>query len=152
MVTNLVAYSQTSGCERTEENVNRICDCAGRLVPKVAFGRGPAMTPEERNGRIAMLGASLLTLVAVSWASLGLWRVGTDLEWAGDFFIQEGFLSHWQVWIGAAVGAEYTSWRLTRYAAIARAPGAGRVRVIDVPRELAVNEIAVRNDPVLESI
>ena len=82
------------------------------------YGRRPEMTPEERSGRIALLGASLLTLVAISCAALGLWRIGTDLEWAGEFFIQEGFLSHWQVWIGAAVGMEYTSWWLTRYAGI----------------------------------
>jgi hypothetical protein len=78
------------------------------------------MTVEEKNGRIAMLGASLLTLVAISCASLGLWRVGTDLDWAGDFVIRDGFLSHWQVWIGCAAGAQYTSWRLARRAGIAR--------------------------------
>jgi len=78
-------------------------------------GRGPLMTREERNSRIAMLSAGLLTLVAISCASLGLWRMGTDLDWAGDFVFQQGFLSHWQVWIGAAVGVQYASWRLTRY-------------------------------------
>jgi hypothetical protein len=88
------------------------------MVEKTRFGRGAAMMPEERNGRIAMLGASLLTFVAISCAALGLWRVGTDMEWAGDFVIQEGFLSHWQVWIGAAVAVQYTSYWLTRYAGI----------------------------------
>jgi hypothetical protein len=100
--------------------MNRICDGVRRLAAKIGFGPGPAMTPEERNGRIAMLSASLLTLVAISCASLGLWRVGTDLEWAGDFVIQNGFLSHWQVWLGAAIGLEYASWWLTRYAATMR--------------------------------
>jgi len=63
-----------------------------------------------------MLAASLLTLAAISCASLGLWRMGADLDWAGDFVFQNGFLSHWQVWIGAAVGIQYTSWRLSQYA------------------------------------
>jgi hypothetical protein len=67
-----------------------------------------------------MLSASLLTLVAIGFGSLGMWRIGTDLEWAGDFVIQEGFLSHWQVWIGAAVGVQYASWRLARYGGIVR--------------------------------
>jgi hypothetical protein len=71
-------------------------------------------------GRTATFSASLLTLIAISCGSLGLWRVGTDLEWAGDFFVQEGFLSHWQVWIGAAVGVQYSSWWLARYAGIVR--------------------------------
>jgi hypothetical protein len=61
-----------------------------------------------------MLAASLLTLVAISCASLGLWRMGADLDWAGEFVFRNGFLSHWQVWIGAAVGVQYTSWRLSR--------------------------------------
>jgi hypothetical protein len=100
--------------------MNRIYGGAGRMAAKVGFGRDPAMTPEEINGRIAMLSASLLTLVAIGFGSLGLWRMGTDLEWAGDFVVQEGLLSHWQVWIGAAVGVQYTSWWLARYAGIVR--------------------------------
>jgi hypothetical protein len=66
-------------------------------------------------GPIALLSAGLLTLVAVSCGSLGLWRMGADLQWASDFVIEDGFLSHWQVWIGT----QYTSWWLTRYAEIA---------------------------------
>jgi hypothetical protein len=81
---------------------------------------GRAITAEERNGRIAILSAGLLTLVAIGCGSLGLWRVGADLEWAGDFVIQDGLLSHWQVWVGAAIGMQYTSWWLVRYAGIRR--------------------------------
>ena len=55
-----------------------------------------------------------MTLIAISCASLGLWRVGSDLGWAGGFVLQKGLLSHWQVWIGAAVGVQYASARLTR--------------------------------------
>jgi hypothetical protein len=90
------------------------------MLTKIFPGLDRMMTIEEKNGRIAMLSASLLTLVAISCASLGLWRVGSDLDWAGDFVIQDGFLSHWQVWIGCAVGVQYTSWRLARHAGIAR--------------------------------
>jgi hypothetical protein len=61
-----------------------------------------------------------LTLVAIACGSLGLWRVGTDLEWAGDFVVQDGLLSHWQIWAGAAIGMQYTSWRLARYAGTLR--------------------------------
>ena len=89
------------------------------------------MTVEEKNGRVAMLSASLLTLVAISCASLGLWRVGTDLDWAGNFVIQDGFLSHWQVWIGSAVGVQYTSWRLARRVAIAHRREAEVARAAD---------------------
>jgi hypothetical protein len=87
------------------------------MVVKIRFGRGKVVTRRGgKNSRIATLTASLLTLVSISCASLGMWRIGTDLNWAGDFVFPSGFLSHWQVWIGAAVAIQYTGWRLTRYA------------------------------------
>src|ERR1017187_10430326 len=87
------------------------------MVVKVRFGRGPVITRRKgKNSRIARLAASLLTLMSISCASLGLWRVGTDLEWAGGFVFPQGFLSHWQVWIGAAAAVQYAAWRLARYA------------------------------------
>lgn len=73
-----------------------------------------ANPPEGKNNSIAILSASLLTLVAIGCVSMGLWRVGTDLDWAGGFVFQNGFLSHWQVCIGAAVAVQYASRRLTR--------------------------------------
>ena len=39
---------------------------------------------------------------------------------AADFIYHDGLLSHWQIWIGAAVAVQYTCWRLTRYARAAR--------------------------------
>jgi hypothetical protein len=88
---------------------------------EVRFGHGPAVVRRKgKNSRVAKLSASLLTLVAISCASLGLWRIGTDLDWAGDFVFQDGFLSHWQVWLGAAAGVQYASLRIARYARILR--------------------------------
>ena len=87
------------------------------MVVKIRFGRGPVVTRRKgKNSRIATLAASLLTLLSISCASLGMWRMGTDLEWAGDFVFPQGFLSHWQVWVGAAIAIQYLAWRLTRYA------------------------------------
>ncbi len=91
------------------------------MVVKARFGHGPVMVRRKgKSSRIAMLSASLLTLVAIGCASLGLWRMATDLDWAGDFVFRNGFLSHWQVWIGAAVGVQYASLRMARYARILR--------------------------------
>jgi hypothetical protein len=78
------------------------------------------MTQEEKYARMAVLSASLLTLIAIGCGSLGLWRVGTDLAWTESFVIQKGLLSHWQVWIGAAISTQYTSWWLVRYAGTLR--------------------------------
>ncbi len=33
---------------------------------------------------------------------LAAWRLGADLEWTGQFFVSNGVLSHWQVWLAAA--------------------------------------------------
>jgi hypothetical protein len=90
---------------------------SGFMVVKIRFGQGPkVMRRKGKNSRIATFSASLLTLVSISFASLGMWRVATDLDWAGDFVFSDGFLSHWQVWIGAASVVQYAAWRLTRYA------------------------------------
>jgi hypothetical protein len=90
------------------------------MVVKIRFGRGPVVTRRKgKNSRIAALAASFLTLASISCASLGMWRVGADLDWAGGFVFPDGFLSHWQVWIGAAVAIQYAGWRLTRYASTA---------------------------------
>jgi len=91
------------------------------MMVKVRFGRGPVVTRRKgKNSRLAMLGSSFLTLTAITGASLGLWRLGFDLNYAGAFFIEDGLLSHWQVWIAAAVLVQYLSWQLSRYARRAR--------------------------------
>jgi hypothetical protein len=95
------------------------------MVVKIRFGRGPVVSRRPgKNSRIATLAASLLTMVSIICASLGMWRIGTDLDWAGNFVFPDGFLSHWQVWIGAAIAVQYAGWRLVRHAkrAIAAEP------------------------------
>ena len=93
------------------------------MVVKIRFERRPVVSRRQgKNSRFARLAASLLTLVSISCASLGMWRVGTDVGWAGDFVFPSGFLSHWQVWIGVAFAVQYASWRLSRYARKARLP------------------------------
>jgi hypothetical protein len=52
-----------------------------------------------------------------------MWRIGTDLDWAGDFVFSRGLFSHWQVWIAAAIAVQYLSWRLGRYAGETISPG-----------------------------
>jgi len=85
-------------------------------APEGASNTAIASRPEEKSGGIALLARGLLTLLAVGCGSLGLWRMGTDLEWPMTLSFKTDFYSHWQVWIGAAAGAQYASWRLTRYA------------------------------------
>lgn len=93
------------------------------MVVKIRFGNGPVVSRRRgKNKRLAVLAASLLTLVSISFAALGFWRLGQDLDWAGAFFVEDGFLSHWQVWLGAAAALQYGAWQLTRYATAVPGP------------------------------
>jgi hypothetical protein len=95
------------------------------MVVKILFGGGTVVSRRLRKySRLATLAASLLTLASIICGSLALWRIGTDLEWAGDFAFPSGFLSHWQVWLGAAIAVQYVAWRLGRYARAAILPEA----------------------------
>jgi hypothetical protein len=91
------------------------------MVVKIRFGRGPVVARRKgKNSRIALLGAGFLTLVSICLASLGSWRFCQDIGIAGDFIFEDGFLSHWQVWIASAALTQYACWRLSRYAKQAR--------------------------------
>ncbi|MGI8991414.1 MAG: hypothetical protein ACR2I2_17760 [Bryobacteraceae bacterium] len=65
-----------------------------------------------------MFAASLLTLVSVTCFILGVWRLGSDLGFAGPFAIRDGLLSHLYVWLAAAVVLQFFSWKLTTYGRI----------------------------------
>jgi hypothetical protein len=60
-------------------------------------------------GQLANVLVALLTPAAVLALVMGLWRVGTDLGWAGAFLITAGFFSHWQVWIALSVALKMLS-------------------------------------------
>lgn len=48
----------------------------------------------------------VLDPAALAAFSLGLWRLGSDLNWTGNFFIGAGLFSHWQVWLALALSAK----------------------------------------------
>ena len=86
------------------------------MVVRIRLDRGHTVEHRGRNGRAARVAASVLTLIAICMAVFGVWRVAQDLGWAGDFVIAEGLLSHWQVWIGAAILLQWLALRLLTYA------------------------------------
>ena len=95
---------------------------------RIRFGRGPLVTRRKgKNSRIARLAASALTLASISFFVLAAWRLGMDLNLAGNFVFSTGILSHWQVWMAAAAATQYGCWRLTRYARQAWEPEAQEV-------------------------
>ena len=88
---------------------------------RIRFGRGSVVTRRKgKNARVALLGASFLTLVAICLAFMGFWRLFEDVDLAGDFVFASGILSHWQVWLAGACTIQYAAWRLTAYARVAR--------------------------------
>jgi hypothetical protein len=66
--------------------------------------------------------ASLLTLVAVACFILGVWKIFSELGWAGGFFVAGGALSHWQVWTGLGIVLQLLSFRINRRFARSRIP------------------------------
>ena len=58
--------------------------------------------------------ALFLTPFAAMEGALGTWRLATDLGWAGEFFVNSGLLSHWQVWFAIAAFTQVTAVSLNR--------------------------------------
>jgi len=87
------------------------------MIVRIRFGRGPQVEKRKgKNSRVAWLAAGLLTLVSVNCLVLGIWRLGVDFGWAGDFvFPPTSFLSHWQIWLLLSLLIELAAWRLNRY-------------------------------------
>lgn len=86
------------------------------MIVRIRFGRGPVVTRKKgKNARIALLGGSLLTLVAICLAFMGFWRLLGDVDLASEFIYTEGLFSHWQIWLGSAGAIQYAAWRLTQY-------------------------------------
>ena len=86
------------------------------MVVRIRFARGPLV----RKGRIKnayslQIVATLLTLVSIGTALMGVWKVSADMGWAQAFAIDAGTFSHAQVWLALATAAQAGSWRLTRY-------------------------------------
>jgi len=69
-----------------------------------------------RNRELASVAAALLTPAAAMALVLGVWRLGSDLKWTGEFAIRRGIFSHWQVWIGMAGLLQACASILNRYA------------------------------------
>jgi hypothetical protein len=86
------------------------------MVVRIRFGRGSRVALRKRtNARLALLTASLLTLIAICLTFMGFWRLFRDLDLAGEFIFTTGILSHWQVWLAAAAGIQFGAWSLRDY-------------------------------------
>ncbi len=83
---------------------------------RIRFRLGPKVARRlARNREFAAITAALLTPAAVVALVLGIWRLGYDLKWTGEFAISNGLFSHWQVWIATAVLLQTCASILNRY-------------------------------------
>ena len=97
---------------RIAENIQPLWNWAGAA--------GSIHLPRASRGvrRFVRTGSDVLSFVldpaALAAFSLGLWRLGSDLGWTGNFFIDHGFFSHWQVWLALAMTAKLVHFGLRR--------------------------------------
>ncbi len=83
---------------------------------RVRFRLGPRLTRHvARHREAALLVGTLLSPAALMALALGCWRLGSDLNWTGEFAISRGLFSHWQVWIALACGLQTCASILNRY-------------------------------------
>lgn len=86
------------------------------MIVRIRFGRGTTVARRTaRVSRAALVLSTFATLGAISCGTFGIWRLGHDLGWAGDFVFTSGLLSHWQVWLLAAGVLQYGAWQLARF-------------------------------------
>jgi len=76
------------------------------MIVRLRLKHGPAIrracSKPVNNQELAQGAAVLLTPASVALASLGLWRLGSDLGFTSDFAFRDGFFSNWLVWIAGA--------------------------------------------------
>ena len=86
------------------------------MVVRIRFARGPLVRKGTvKNAHSLQIVATLLTLVSIGTALMGVWKVSADMSWAQAFAIEAGTFSHSQVWLALAAVSQAASWRLTRY-------------------------------------
>jgi hypothetical protein len=84
------------------------------LVPRT-YAIEPAVRKLiDQPRRYAPVVSYLLTPVALVAYMLAFWRLGADLNWMGEFFISQGLLSRWQVWLALAIATQLAAKELNR--------------------------------------
>ena len=86
------------------------------MLIRIRLGkRLPVSSKRAKNRRAAQAIAVLLKPAALVACVLGFWRIAADFNWAGNFAIPSGLLSHWQFWLGGAAVLQVCSHALNRY-------------------------------------
>lgn len=94
-----------------EPAVARSTSAVATKTASVAIRIQPAITRTADVSNQAAAFASVLLLTPGSLIAFvfGMWRLGQDLGFAGNFVISEGLFSHWLVWIALSIGLKATA-------------------------------------------
>ncbi len=85
------------------------------MIVRIRLKSGrPIQRKRGKNRHVASGLAALLIPLALMAYVLGLWRLASDMGFAGEFGIT-GLFSHWQIWIPVAVLLQMTAAALNRY-------------------------------------
>jgi hypothetical protein len=86
------------------------------LVPRTYAFEPAVRKLMDQPRRYAPVVSYLMTPVALVAYVLAFWRLGADLNWVGEFFISQGLLSRWQVWLVLAIATQFAAKELNRRA------------------------------------
>ena len=93
-----------------------------RVILRIRTAPEKRLVPGRRpNRRLASLGISLVSPLALLCFAVCLWRWSYDLAWTGRFLVDSGILFHWQVWFIAGALLQLLVVWLGRYAELSRA-------------------------------
>jgi len=62
---------------------------------------------------VRLAGFFLMPIAAAGYG-LALWRFAADMQWSGEFFIDGGLFSRWQVWLAVAMATHATARHIGR--------------------------------------
>jgi hypothetical protein len=84
--------------------------------------RGPIAVPSVpvreailKQRRYAPVVGFFITPFALTSYVMAFWRLGSDLNWLGEFFITTGLFSRWQVWLALAIAMQILANQLNRF-------------------------------------
>jgi hypothetical protein len=85
------------------------------MAVKLAANINPAIKRMEiASQEAAPVIGYLMTPISLIGYVLAIWRLMADLKWLGNFFIEDGLFSHWQVWLALAIGVQMLASYLSR--------------------------------------
>lgn len=85
-------------------------------VTQVADRLQPAVDRTVETGReLLEIVSVFLTPMALALGVVAFWRLSADLDIFGNFFVEDGLWSHWQVWCAAAIGVQTSAFYLKRW-------------------------------------